>query len=63
VCPCGNDDGQLVEDGGARSAASLAYFLSEARCQSRSCLPLACVADCWHVARSVGGCAQYGRVL
>jgi hypothetical protein len=41
---------------------SPAYFSCGARRQSRSCLSLACVVDCWHVARSTGGGAQYGRV-
>jgi hypothetical protein len=42
--------------------ASLAYFSRRARRQSRSCLSLACVADCWLEARSGGGGARYGRV-
>jgi hypothetical protein len=41
---------------------SLAYFSRGARLQSRSCLSLACVVDCWHVARLAGGGAQCGRV-
>jgi hypothetical protein len=42
--------------------ASLAYFSRGARRQSRSCLLLACVVDCWNVARSPDGGAQCGRV-
>jgi hypothetical protein len=39
----------IVEDS---VGASPTYFSCEACRQSRSCLSLACVADCWHVARS-----------
>jgi hypothetical protein len=42
--------------------ASLAYFSRVAHRQSRSCLSLACVADCWLEARSSGGGAQCSRV-
>jgi hypothetical protein len=42
--------------------ANPAYLSRGARRQSRSCLSLVCVADCWHVARSAGGGAQYGHV-
>jgi hypothetical protein len=41
-----------------RSGESLAYFSSEAHRQSQNCISKLCVADCWHLARSVGGCAQ-----
>jgi hypothetical protein len=60
-CPCDNDDGWLmtVEDS---IGASLTYFSYEARHQSRSSILLACLDDCWHVARSASGGSECGGV-
>jgi hypothetical protein len=59
--PCDNNDMQLVEGGGLGWRQAYHISLSKLIVKVGVVFPLACVADCCHVARSAGGCAQCGR--